>query len=110
MTKCYLINNKESKTVLQKFQDFIKIYWKASIFQSDNGGEFYSNIFKLYCEENDIQIINGSPRHPSPQGAVEAFTKNIIQKIRYIKLENINNFDILDAVDKAVNIYNNTLH
>ena len=41
---------------------------------------------------------------------MEAFNKNIIQKIRYLKLENKNNFDTSEAIDKAVNIYNNTLH
>ena len=104
MAKCYLINNRELKTVLQKIQDFINIFGKPNFFHSDNGGEFCSNIFKLYCEENDIQIINGAARHPRSQGAVEAFNKNIIQKIRYLKLENKNNFDIFETVDKAVNL------
>ena len=106
--KCYLINNKESESVLEKFKDYIVNVGKPRIFHSDNGGEFCSNIYKKYCKDNNIEIINGSPRHPRSQGAIEAFNKNITEKIRYIKLENNNKkFDINLALIQAVNVYNN---
>lgn len=57
------------------------------IFYTDNGREFSANIIKLYCIEKKIKQIFGGPRHPRSQGAVEAFNKYIIEKLRFIKLE-----------------------
>ena len=36
---------------------------------------------------NNIKLIFGGYHHPQSQGAVEGFNKGIIQKLRYIKLE-----------------------
>lgn len=41
---------------------------------------------------------------------MEAFNKTIIQKIKYIKLQTKNNFNINDAIKKAFDIYNNTVY
>lgn len=64
----------------------------------------------MYCEENNILLVHGAPGHPRSQGALEAFNKSIIQRIKYIKFENEENFDINIALDNAVDIYNHTTH
>ena len=51
-----------------------------------------------------------SPRHSRSQEAVEAFNKNIISKLRILKQEDELNFNIIFALDKAVEIYSNTIH
>ena len=42
--------------------------------------------------------------------AIEAFNKTIIERLRYLKLEQKHNFVINKALFTAVNIYNNTIH
>ena len=74
----YIIQDKTTETCLSKLKDFIKRNGKPQIIQTDNGGEFKSNIFKAFCLKNDIKLIFGSPYHPQSQGAVEAFNKTII--------------------------------
>ena len=64
LAKFYLINNKESETALEKFKDYIDNVGKSYIFHRDKGSEFRSNLYKSFCKDNNIQIINGSPHHP----------------------------------------------
>ena len=108
--KSYLINDKKSETIIDKFNDYLKKVGKPEIIHTDNGGEFRSVIFENFCKKNNIKIIHGSVRHPQSQGAVEKFNDNIISKIRYIKLERKKKFNINKALEEAINIYNNTTH
>ena len=41
------------------------------ILQSDNGGEFISNIIKFVMPKLGIKLINGSPYSPTSQGQIE---------------------------------------
>ena len=108
--KAYLIDNKKTETVIDKFNDYIKSIGRPEIIHTDNGGEFRSIEFADFCKKNNIKIIHGSVRHPQSQGAVEKFNDNIISKIRYIKIEKKKKFDINLAIKEAIDIYNNTTH
>lgn len=108
--KGFIINNKTADEIIKKFKIFIKEFGKPKLVQNDNGGEFTANIYKLFCEEQNIKYIYGSPHHPRSHGSVESFNKSIIYKLQYIKLEDPKNFDINNAIEKAFNIYNNTIH
>lgn len=108
--KSFVIDNKKAETVLEKLKIIIKEWGTPNIFHTDNGGEFTANIIKLFCIDNNIKQIFGGPRHPRSQGAMEAFNKYIIQKLRIFKLEEKNNFDIDVALDKVIKIYNNSIH
>ena len=110
MASCYLIEDKTSETVLSKLKDYIKNFGKSNIIQTDNGGEFRSNIFKLYCLENNINHIFGGVYHPQSQGSIEKFNGTIISKLKLLKLQLKSNFNIEDALNKAVEIYNSTTH
>ena len=44
----------------------------------------------MFCIDNNIKIINGCPRHPQNQGAVELFNKSIISILQCFKLEEKN--------------------
>ena len=70
-SKCYLIDNKKTETVIEKFMDYINIVGKPEIIHTDNGGEFSSKLFTNFCQDNNIKIIHGVIRHPQSQGAVE---------------------------------------
>ncbi len=47
-SKCYLIENKTTELVIEKFKNNIERIGKSSIIQSDNGGEFISNKYKIF--------------------------------------------------------------
>ena len=108
--KTYIIDNKDTDTIINKLKKFIKEIGKPELIHTDNGGEFTSNKFKLFCIDNNIKIINGCPRHPQSQGAVESFNKYIISKLQCFKLEEKKNFNINKDIDNDIKIYNNNMH
>ena len=71
--------------------------------QLDNGGEFSINIIKKFLEEEGIIYINSSPNHPKTNGVVEAFNKNIINKLEYILLDDNNSLDLKLGLNKEQN-------
>ena len=109
-SKCYLIDNKKTETVIEKFQDYFNVIGNPEIIHTDNGGEFSSKLFTEFCEKNKIKIIHGGVKHPQSQGAVEKFNNTIINKIQYIKIEEKKKFNIINALNKPVDIYNRTTH
>ena len=94
LAKGYITNNKTYKIVIDKLKDFISNYGKPELIHTDKGGEFISNEFKLFCLENNIKLIHGGFHHPQSQGAVERCNRNIIDNLRFIKLERKNDFNI----------------
>lgn len=68
-------------------KDFNKTVGKPSILHTDNRGEFTANITKLFCTTQKIKFVNRAAYNPRSQGAIEAFNKTIIEKLRYLKLE-----------------------
>ena len=103
--KAYIIDNKDKDIIINKLKKLIKEIGKPEIIHMDNGGEFISNKFKLFCIDNNIKIINGCPRHPQSQGAVESFNKYIISKLQCFKLEEKKHFNINKAIDNVIKIY-----
>ena len=64
----------------------------------------------MFCQEQKIKIIRGGVGHPRNQGAVEKFNNIIISKLKYIKLEDKEKFNVIEGLNKAINIYNNISH
>ena len=104
------MKSKSSEEVLANIKTFIKEVGKPQLMQSDNGGEFKANIIIDFMKEENIFFINSSPYHPQTNVVVEAFNKNIINKLEYVLLDKNNNFDIKLGLEKANEIYNNTIH
>ena len=108
--KTYLMKTKSSEEVLKYLKSFINEIGTPHIIQTDNGGEFTAKIIKNYLKEKKILFINSSAYHPQTNGVVEAFNKYIIYKLEYTLLDDKNNFDIVKGIEKANEIYNNTIH
>ena len=108
--KTYLMITKSSEEVLKNLKSFINEIGTPHIIQTDNGGEFTAKIIKNYLKEKKILFINSSLYHPQANGVVEAFNKHIIYKLEYTLLDDKNNFDIVKGIEKANEIYNNTIH
>jgi len=79
---CFLLPNKEPKTILDRLEIVFSTFSKPDIFQSDNGLEFKNPLIKNYCEKNRIQFINGRVRHPQSQGVVEKINEFIAQSLK----------------------------
>ena len=86
-SKGFLIDNKYKETIINKFPKYLKEIEKPEIAKNDNGNEFSSKLYELFCEKNNIKKVYDICHHPQSQGVVEAFNKTIIQRFQYEKLE-----------------------
>lgn len=109
-SQSYVLNNKTSEEVIKNLKFLKKDIGVPKILHSDNGGEFTSNLYKLFCWDDNIKIVYGASYHPQSQGTMEAFNKTIIQKLEYIYLQSPDNFVVNIALSKAIKIYNTTIH
>ena len=62
---------------LNCFKEFCILVGTPKILQTDNGAEYKNNLFKNYCDENNIKHIFSSPYHPESNGIVEVSHKEI---------------------------------
>ena len=111
--KIYFTKTKRSEEILELLKEYISKVGKPTILQSDNGGEFCANIIKNYLKNEGIIFINSSSRHPQTNGVVEGFNKNISNKLECVLLDKENKevkLNLKDALLKAGEIYNNTIH
>jgi len=79
---CFLIPNKEPKTILERLEIVFSTFTKPDVFQSDNGTEFKNSLIKNYCENKKIKFINGGVRHPQSQGVVEKINDFIAKTLK----------------------------
>ena len=56
--------------------------------RSDRGGEFTSNDFNTFCEENGIKRQLSAPRTPERNGIVERRNRSVIEVARAMLAEN----------------------
>ena len=76
---------KERSKAFQYFKTFKLIESKSAekiVFLTDRGGEFNSEDFRSYCEENDIIRQLSAPYSPQENGVVERKNRIIMSCVR----------------------------
>ena len=106
----YIIENKESKTILK----YLKIALECNGFPeeigSDNGSEFKNELIEKYLNDNEIKFIHGSPYNPHSQGVVERFHQTIKDLMYSIYADEKMKEDLKEYLDIALKKYNNHIH
>ena len=64
-------------TVFLKIKQSFAQFMPPKILHTDNGAEFKNKLIKPYWEGKGINFVNGTPRHPQSQGAIETFNKTV---------------------------------
>jgi len=75
---------------------------------SDNGGGFISGVLNDYLDYHGIKHIYGTPYHPQGRGKIERFNRTIKEKLCLVVHASPD--ELQAAIDKAVEVYNNTPH
>lgn len=73
----------------------------------DNGRQFISQEFKLFCEELGVRIYNTIPYWPQQNGEVERQNRDILKRL---KISQIQKSDWKDDLLKYLMMYNSTPH
>ena len=89
-TTVYFLRNKSE--TMTKFKDYVSLMenfsgqkmQKLSIktLRSDNGGEYLSNEFTRFCNENGISREFSNPQTPEQNGVAERFNRTMIESAR----------------------------
>ena len=59
--------------------------WKC--LRSNRGGEFISNEFEMFCNDNGIKRITSAPRIPPQNGIVERRNRSIMDCTRMLMMD-----------------------
>ena len=102
------LTNKRRQTVLAAFRDVIETSGrKPHIIGCDYGPEFNNNLFKNYCEQENITLY--MLYAPDKATLAERFNQTLKFRIyRYLYDNNTSRF--IDVVDRIVDNYNHTVH
>lgn len=80
---------------------------KLKCLRSDNGGEYTSDEFKLYCSQYGIRHAKTVPRTPQHNGVAERMNRTIIEKVRcMLKMSDLPKTFWAEAVQTAVYLIN----
>jgi transposase InsO family protein len=60
----FLLKNKTMTLIISKITLFINNNEPCNIIQTDHGTEFDNTEMRLFCENNHIQFITSSVKHP----------------------------------------------
>ncbi|CAN1149827.1 Retrovirus-related Pol polyprotein from transposon TNT 1-94 [Linum perenne] len=109
----YLLRTKDE--TLSKLKSFTKLIQnelddKIKSIRSDNGGEFTSDEFKNFCDENGITHYYSAPRTPQQNGVAERKNRTLIEIARTL----LNDFNLPknfwgEAVSTACYVTNRAL-
>lgn len=81
----YMLKSKdESFSSFKKFRALVEdgAEKKIRVFRTDRGGEFNSNEFKVYCEDNGIERHYTTPYTPQQNGVVERRNRTVVEMAR----------------------------
>ena len=85
MTWVCLLNKKsEDFNHFKRFKELIEneLYFKIKCLRSDNGGEFISNEFNKYCNEQVIKRQLSASRTPQQNGVAERKNRTVLEMAR----------------------------
>lgn len=80
LTYLAALTDKEAITVAKGLVPFIMIAGPPKIMQFDNGKEF-KGALGVFLREFGVRIINGRPRWPQSQGAIEIANKEVKRRL-----------------------------
>ena len=102
-----LFPTKQAPPVVLFLIELLKKEGKPSIWHSDNGGEFISDIMIEVAKELGIEIRHGRPNHPQSQGQVERVNKTL-KNLVYQQLRENPERSLKEIIKHCTSLYNNT--
>ena len=113
----YPLKSKDTHRICELLLQLFLSEGIPKILQSDNGGEFVSNLIRNLMPKLGIKLLNGSPYSPTTQGQIERFNKtfkNLLRKEIQIELSK-KNFQMIEdwanvLIPRVVDFYLHKVH
>lgn len=96
-----------SEKVIDSLESMFSRHGLPVTIKSDNGPQFRSEQFRLYCEENGITHIKTTPKYAQANGEVERQNASLLKRIRIAQSEGL---DWKKEMRKYVTIYRSIVH
>lgn len=109
---CYLLKKKSE--VLEKFKEYVslvesKFNRKIERIRTDNGKEYSSTEFQVFCKSKGIKIQYTCPRNPEQNGIAERYNRTVMEKGRCLIFDSTLGKEFWEeAVSTAVYLINRT--
>ncbi len=101
----YLLPNKTAEGVHRAYMSFMRLFGVPQVVRSDNGLEFTS--LAAASTELGFEWVRSSPHNPRSNGKCERANQTLIKAITLLREDK---FDLEDAVEVGVALYNNQVH
>ncbi|XP_050540296.1 uncharacterized protein K02A2.6-like [Daktulosphaira vitifoliae] len=100
-----IFKNVEAKTIVKSLKRIFARFGNPITITCDNGGQFISQEYKSFCEENNIEIYNTIPLWPQANGEVERQNRSILKRLIIAQASKL---DWEDELLKYLFMYRNT--
>jgi hypothetical protein len=104
---CFPLKTRDSDIAAQKMRELFEQGHVPKVLHADN--EFGNLALAKVCEDYGILVLRGPPFQPRSQGGIERFNRTIKTAIRQVQVF-YDDLTFIDALDKMVGSYNNTVH
>ena len=102
------MKDKKSETTVQKFDSIHRyVGFKPVSLYVDRGSEFFSELFKIYCQNNGIKIIYSTS---STKAAIVERAQRTLQSIIYKYMNQYSTKRYIDGLDEIVTAFNSKVN
>lgn len=86
----FITTSMTATVTIEKLEEAFARFGIPDVIVSDNGTQFTSDQFKLFCSSNGIEHIRTSPFHPQSNGQAERFVDTLKRSLKKFEGEVIN--------------------
>ncbi|XP_059621313.1 uncharacterized protein K02A2.6-like [Phlebotomus argentipes] len=100
--------NMSTDTTIKKLREIFSTHGLPKVLVSDQGRQFMSQEFEVFCKMNGIIHKTGSPYHPATNGQAERFVRTFKEKLEILK--DVESQDLERKLCNLLVIYRSTPH
>lgn len=97
----------DSKETIHRLEPMLARFGLPLSITADNGPQFASEEFRVYCESNNIKLINTTPYWPQQNGEVERQNRSILKRLT---ISQAVNSDWVEELNKYLLMYRSSPH
>lgn len=102
-----IMKKTDSRETIKRLESIFARFGLPLSITADNGPQFISEEFRVYCESNNIKLINTTPYWPQQNGEVERQNRSILKRLT---ISQATNSDWVEELNKYLLMYRSSPH